>query len=270
MRGRARLNGYAYNERRDGGVGALPYDGCDGDVWVEVEIQLLNGNLSATALAQSERSNCSDVDTVLISKIFTKPLALDTEYLLWIERDGNRLLLGLDDEIYEHTITTRTYAPSPAAGKGFRRLSSQIHGSQNSQLNGAAAVFEMLVDNVYIISNDENDGVDDSGGDTDCFIATAAYGSYLAPHVLTLRKFRDRHLLTNSAGQWFVGFYYRHSPPIADYIRERETLKAMVRSGLTLVVYSIEYPIAAGLILVLPSLVLIGQRRRRKNRTRIL
>jgi hypothetical protein len=117
---------------------------------------------------------------------------------------------------------------------------------------------------------DDDGGVDDSGGDTDCFIATAAYGSYLAPHVLTLRKFRDRHLLTNPAGEWFVGFYYRHSPPIADYIRERETLKAMVRSGLTLVVYSIEYPIAAGLILVLPSLVLVGQRRRRKNRTRIL
>jgi hypothetical protein len=270
MRGRARLNGYAYNERRDGGVGALPYDGCDGDVWVEVEIQLLNGNLSASALARSEQSNCGDVDTVLISEIFTKPLAFDTQYLLWIERDGKSLKLGLDDEVSEHTITTPTNDPSPAAGKGFRRLSSRIQGSETSDLNGAAAIFQMLVDNVYIISNDENDsGGGGSGGSIDCFIATAAYGSYLAPHVLSLRRFRDQHLLTNSAGQWFVEFYYRHSPPIADYIRDREALRAVVRSGLTLVVYSIEYPVAAGLILVLPPLILMRHRKRRKIKPRL-
>ena len=270
MRGRARLNGYAYNERRDGGVGALLYDGCDGDVWVEVEIQL-QGTLSASALARSELSNCGDVDTVLISEIFTKPLAFDTQYLLWIERDGNRLRLGLDDEVYEHTITTPTYDPSPAAGKGFRRLSSRIQGSLTSDINGADAVFQMLVDNVYIISNDENNGVGGDGGSSGggCFIATAAYGSYLAPHVLSLRRFRDQHLLTNNAGQWFVEFYYRHSPPIADYIRDRETLRTVVRSGLTLVVYSIEYPVAAGLILFLPPLILMRHRKRRKIKPRL-
>jgi hypothetical protein len=126
----------------------------------------------------------------------------------------------------------------------------------------------MLVDNVYIVSNDEESGNDSDG--SGCFIATAAYGSYLAPKVLSLRKFRDEHLLTNPAGQWFVAFYYRHSPPIADYIRDRETLRAVVRSGLTLVVYSIEYPIAAGLVLLLPPLVLVRQRKRRKNRTRLV
>ena len=261
MRGRARLNGYVYNERRDGGLRALPYDGCDGDVWVEVEIQL-QGALSASALARSELSNCGDTDTILISQTFTKLLAFDTEYLLWIERDGNRLRLGLDDEMVERAIVTPTYAPSPAAGKGFRRISSRVQGTQTSQLNGADGVFEMLVDNVYIVSNDEENGNDSDG--SGCFIATAAYGSYLAPKVLSLRKFRDQHLLTNPAGQWFVAFYYRHSPPIADYIRDRETLRAVVRSGLTLVVYSIEYPIAAGLVLLLPPLVLVRQRKRRK------
>jgi hypothetical protein len=267
MRGGARLNGYVYNERRDGGIRALPYDGCDGDVWVEVEIQL-QGALSATAFARSELSNCGDTDTILISQTFTKLLAFDTEYLLWIERDGNRLRLGLDDEMFERAIVTPTHAPSPAAGKGFRRISSRVQGTQTSQLNGAAGVFEMLVDNVYIVSNDEESGNDSDG--SGCFIATAAYGSYLAPKVLSLRKFRDEHLLTNPAGQWFVAFYYRHSPPIADYIRDRETLRAVVRSGLTLVVYSIEYPIAAGLVLLLPPLVLVRQRKRRKNRTRLV
>jgi hypothetical protein len=100
--------------------------------------------------------------------------------------------------------------------------------------------------------------------DDNCFIATAAYGSYLDPHVNTLRRFRDQYLLTNSPGEWFVGVYYQYSPPIADYIRERETLRTMVRSVLTVVVYSIEYPAVAGLVVLLVPLVVTRQRRRRK------
>jgi hypothetical protein len=255
LRGRARLNGYVYNERRDGGINALPYFGCDGDVWVEVEINLKNDVLYATAFSGSETSGC-DTDKALISETFTKLLAFDTEYLLWIERDGKNLVLGLDDEEYRHTITTPIYSPSPTANNGFRRLSAGIEGTPTSDLAGGDGVFEILVDNVYVEGPDEGDG-------GDCFIATAAYGSYLDPHVRTLRKFRDNNLLTNSIGTWFVEFYYRHSPPLADYIRKRETLRELIRSGLAVVVYSIKYPTAAGLVLLLPVLILIRQRRRR-------
>jgi DNA-binding beta-propeller fold protein YncE len=90
-------------------------------------------------------------------------------------------------------------------------------------------------------------GGDPPGGSSNCFIATAAYGSWLDPHVMSLRIFRDRHLLTNVAGTQFVDFYYRHSPPIADYIREHDTLRTVVRSILGVVVYAIEYPLVAGL-----------------------
>jgi hypothetical protein len=254
LRGRARLNGYAYNERRDGGVDAMPYDGCDGDVWVQVEIDLKDGGLYATAFSGPETSAC-DTERTLISETFTKLLEYDTEYLLWIERDGEKLMLGLDDEVYEHTITTPIYPPSPSTANGFRRLSARIQGTPTSNPAGADGVFEMLVDNVYV---EDFDGSSGSGGG--CFIATAAYGSYLDPHVVTLRNFRDHHLLTSSAGMWLVEFYYRHSPPLADYIREREALRTLVRSGLAVVIYSIEYPTAAGLIILLLALILIRQR----------
>jgi len=102
--------------------------------------------------------------------------------------------------------------------------------------------FELVI--AAIIDDDDDDG----GG---CFIATAAYGSYLDSKVKILREFRDRQLLTNSVGTELVEFYYRHSPPIADYIRDRETLRAIVRSLLTVVVYSIEYPVLALLTLFL-------------------
>jgi hypothetical protein len=65
-----------------------------------------------------------------------------------------------------------------------------------------------------------------------CFIATAAYGSYLDSHVETLRYFRDQYLVTNPVGSALVSMYYDISPPIADFIDDHPALKPIVRAGL--------------------------------------
>jgi hypothetical protein len=80
------------------------------------------------------------------------------------------------------------------------------------------------------------------GGGGGCFIATAAWGSYLDPHVLVLRDFRDRYLITNRPGKAFVDYYYSVSPPIAGYIQQHEALRTITRFMLTPIVFGLEYP----------------------------
>lgn len=76
-----------------------------------------------------------------------------------------------------------------------------------------------------------------------CFIATAAYGSFLHPHVTELRSFRDRYLLTNAPGRYLVSFYYEHSPALAKQISENETLRMLARAVLAPIVYAIIHPL---------------------------
>jgi len=72
----------------------------------------------------------------------------------------------------------------------------------------------------------------DSGGGGGCFIATAAYGSPLHPHLDILRDFRDKYLMPNGFGLKLVELYYRYSPSIAGFIAEHKLLKAAVRVNL--------------------------------------
>jgi len=84
-----------------------------------------------------------------------------------------------------------------------------------------------------------------SGGGGGCFIATAAFGSAMAPEVALLREFRDTCLLTNGPGRAFVDFYYRVSPPVADFISGSEELRQITRGILWPLVLAVKNPTAA-------------------------
>ena len=75
---------------------------------------------------------------------------------------------------------------------------------------------------------------EETGG---CLIATAAYGSELAPQVQQLRELRDNSLLNTKSGTVFMEsfnkFYYSFSPIIADYERENSIFKEAVKLTLT-------------------------------------
>ena len=80
-------------------------------------------------------------------------------------------------------------------------------------------------------------GGESSSGPASCFIATAAFGTPMAKEVEILRRFRDSHLLTNRPGRAFVRWYYRHSPRLAGYIRQRSWARALVRGVLRPIVW---------------------------------
>ncbi len=79
-------------------------------------------------------------------------------------------------------------------------------------------------------SNTSGDNGGSGGGG--CFIATAAYGSYLHPYVQILRTFRDRLLLPTTLGRRFVDIYYNISPPAAKWISERPWAKGVTQAFL--------------------------------------
>ena len=70
-----------------------------------------------------------------------------------------------------------------------------------------------------------------------CLIATAAFGSEMAPQVQFLREIRDNTVLQTESGATFMTgfnqFYYSFSPAIADYERENAVFKETVKVALT-------------------------------------
>jgi len=115
----------------------------------------------------------------------------------------------------------------------------------------------------FLHGYDEDRNCEAPRGALPCFIATAAYGTPWEPNVVSLRKFRDDWLLTNAPGRAFVAFYYRNSPPIADWIAEREWARALTRGVLTPLVLTIQHPAVAGSALA-SLLLFVGWVRRRR------
>ena len=95
---------------------------------------------------------------------------------------------------------------------------------------GKEVVEEAVVEEVVATQESEEKG----GG---CLIATAAYGSEMAPQVQLLREIRDNQLMNTESGSAFMGtfndIYYTFSPIIADYERENPYFKEAVKLAIT-------------------------------------
>lgn len=69
-----------------------------------------------------------------------------------------------------------------------------------------------------------------------CYIATAVYGSYDAPEVIILRRFRDNILQKRWLGRLFIKIYYNVSPTIAKKLKDADRINYRVRQLLDRIV----------------------------------
>ncbi|MBT9587087.1 VWA domain-containing protein [bacterium] len=106
-----------------------------------------------------------------------------------------------------------------------------------------------------------------TGADTGgfCFVATAAYGSFLDPHVQTLRRYRDEQLRPLPGGQKLVEVYYKLSPPAANFLTTHPWAKPPARLVLTLPIAVIEHPYAASCLVLVLGLGLLTRHRHRST-----
>lgn len=84
-------------------------------------------------------------------------------------------------------------------------------------------------------------GEEGAGGG--CLVATAAYGTEMAPQVQALRELRDTGLLATGSGSAFMaafnGAYYSFSPAVADLERQSPELRALVRALIAPMLHSL-------------------------------
>jgi hypothetical protein len=151
-------------------------------------------------------------DTVDVEIFFSKPAAQDAN---WVKYDA---VHGWND--YSANVTY-----SPDRKSVVVTLEDGGAGDADGTANG------IIVDPAGLAGLFGGDS-DDGGSQEGCFIATAAYGSYMEEQVMILRNFRDRILYSSDWGTAAVHFYYKHSPPLADFIAEHQNLRKVVRWGL--------------------------------------
>ena len=110
-----------------------------------------------------------------------------------------------------------------------------------TKFNKSLDSFKILSqDNTIMEISTETSSEEKGGG---CLIATATYGTELAPQVQLLREIRDNSLLQTESGSAFMSgfneFYYSFSPTIADLERESPMFKEAVKLAITPMITSL-------------------------------
>ena len=131
----------------------------------------------------------------------------------------------------EPATPTPTPTPTPAPTSEVMDMEPEPVVETESVSEPMCGAGTVLKDGVCVVKEKESS----SGGG--CLIATAAYGSEMAPQIQFLREIRDNTVLQTESGSVFMTgfnqFYYSFSPAVADYERENPVFKETVKLALT-------------------------------------
>ena len=157
-----------------------------------------------------------------------------------------------------------------------------LDSQNNAYVTDHSKNYILVYERISLESASQNNSSQTEGGG--CLIATATYGSELAPQVQQLRELRDNQLLQTESGTAFMGMfndvYYSFSPTIADMERENPYFKEAVKIAITPMISSLSLMENAnsesevlglglsvimlnlGMYLGVPAIVVIGIRKR--------
>ena len=131
----------------------------------------------------------------------------------------------------EPAPSTPTSTPTPTPTSEVMDMEPEPVVETESVSEPMCGAGTVLKDGVCVVKEKESS----SGGG--CLIATAAYGSEMAPQIQFLREIRDNTVLQTESGSVFMTgfnqFYYSFSPAVADYERENPVFKETVKLALT-------------------------------------
>ena len=168
-------------------------------------------------------------DTVDLVIDFINPTTQKTQehidYQVMVTKDN---MVVFDTAQFLHTSLGKVTIPVEFKEEGMYKAQIDINGILFQPIALESVAFDILVDEST--SSSGNDKKDNGGG---CLVATAAFGSEIAPQVQQLREIRNNVIMQTESGALFMnGFnqiYYLFSPGIADIERQNPIFKEMVK-----------------------------------------
>lgn len=130
------------------------------------------------------------------------------------------------------TISSTSIKKVGMYGNDEKGIFKTILGAIVALLLGALIITGMIF---LLAKGSENasDGSNSNSGSGDsnsgCYVATMVYGSYEAPEVLVLRKFRDRFLARFYFGRQFISWYYKNSPGFVERYKDSGRINTAIR-----------------------------------------
>ena len=151
------------------------------------------------------------------------------DYTVKVVKDGENIFGPIP---LTHTSLGEVKIPIEFTSPGEHMVIIEMEGILFQPIPLETTVFTINVGDEQIVTTEPEST--EGGG---CLIATAAYGSEMAPQVQFLREIRDNTVLQTQSGTSFMTafntFYYTFSPTVADYERENPVFKEVVKVGLT-------------------------------------
>jgi hypothetical protein len=167
--------------------------------------ELLDNLFSRNNLAQIANFSHSDLKRKLVDELLELCESLQTTYA--------RSFIARLSEIGKNDYSLKSHIENSADRAGRKIQGEALRVMQQKQSQASA------------------------NNSSSCYIATACYGNCDAPEVMAFRDFRDRFLLKNIFGRYFVAIYYYFSPFWAEKLKNRPKINAFVRKHILNPIY---------------------------------